>query len=122
MDISTIIKSLDISSVKVFLLRIFGGAEAVYDYIIGKALNAVNTIADAHGETIQSIRTKMATISRFAEKYACLLPDSWMPYAAHLNDCFTAVYDASGDGKITREEVKRIVDSFKIAYADYMAD
>ena len=81
MDISTIIKSLDISSVKVFLLRIFGGAEAVYDYIIGKALNAVNAIADAHGETIQSIRTKMATISRFVGTSAQFTHGSIVPRA-----------------------------------------
>lgn len=122
MDISKIIKSLDISAAWVFLLRIFGGADSVYNYVISKALNAVNALAEAHAEQVQAIRAKMCTISSYAASFANLLPESWVPYANHLNDCFFEVYQAAADNAISYDELNRIVSTFKVAYADYMAD
>lgn len=122
MDISSIIKSLDISSVWMFFLRIFGGKGAVYEYVIGKALNSVNALTLANNDKVQSVREKMAVINGYAVKYAGLLPVSWIPYAEHLNKCFITVYQASEDGKFTTDEFKAIVNDFKVAYADYMDD
>ena len=122
MDVTSIIKKLDISTFKCFVLRIFGGAGAVYEYIANKANNAVNALMLANEDKVQYIREKMALINGYAVKYAKFLPMSWIPYAEHLNNCFLAVYNASEDNRITPEERKLIVDSFRIAYADYMAD
>ena len=122
MDISSILKKLDISSFKVFFLRIFGGKGAVYEYVIDKANTAVNALLEARAPQIQSIRAKMATINGYAEKFAKFLPAAWIPYAEHVNAAFLAVYNASADNRITTDEGKRIVDTFKIAFADYMAD
>lgn len=122
MDISSIIKSLDISTVWMFCLRIFGGKGAVYEYIVGKALNSVNALTLANKDKIQFVREKMAVINGYAVKYTGLLPTSWVPYAEHLNKCFLTVYQASEDGEFTTDEFKAIVADFKIAYADYMDD
>lgn len=122
MDITSIIKSLDISSIKVFFLRILGGSSAVYDYIVGKALNAVNAAIEAHGEQVQTVLDKMRTISLFLSKYERFLPAAWVPYAHRLNDRFMLVYGALIDGRIERKEADDIINDFKITYADYMAD
>ena len=122
MDITSIIKKLDISSIKVFFLRIFGGAESVYEYIIEKALNAVNALGEANADKIQSIRQKMAVINEYAQKYAKYIPAPWVPYADHLNLCFVQIYQATANNNISRDELNGIVSAFKIAYADYMAD
>ena len=122
MDISTIIKKLDISSFKVFFLRIFGGKGAVYEYIAQKANTAVNALLEAKADQVKAIREKMAAISSMLRKFTFLLPDSWVPYAEHINNCFFEVYRASEDDILTTEEGKMIVNMFKIAFADYMAD
>ena len=122
MDITSILKKLDISSFKVFVLRIFGGKDAVYEYIIEKANTAVNALLETNADTVQTIRAKMATISFYAQKYAQYLPAVWMPYAEHVNAAFLSVYKASADNIITTDEGKQIVADFKIAFADYMAD
>ena len=122
MDITSILKKLDISSFKVFVLRIFGGNDSVYEYIIEKANTAVNALLEANADTVQTIRAKMATISFYAQKYAQYLPAVWMPYAEHVNAAFLSVYKASADNIITTDEGKQIVADFKIAFADYMAD
>ena len=122
MDITSILKKLDISSFKVFVLRIFGGKDSVYEYIIEKANTAVNALLEANADTVQTIRAKMATISSYANKYAKYLPAAWMPYAEHVNAAFLSVYKASADNIITTDEGKQIVADFKIAFADYMAD
>lgn len=122
MNITSIIKKLDISTVKVFFLQIFGGAESVYDYIVGKALNAVNAAIEAHGDNVQAVLDKMQTISLFLCKWENFLPAAWIPYANRLNDMFLLVYGALIDGRIERKEADDIINDFKIAYADYMAD
>ena len=122
MNITSILKKLDISSFKVFFLRIFGGKDAVYEYIIEKANTAVNALLEANEDKVQCIREKMAIINGYAIKYAKFLPMSWMPYAEHLNAAFLSVYNASADNIITTDEGKQIVVDFKIAFADYMAD
>lgn len=122
MDITSIIKKLDISGFKVFVLRIFGGKDAVYEYIAEKANTAVNALMEAHGEKVQLIREKLATISRFMEKYIGYLPSIWLPYAKALNTAIYEVYEATADNNISAEERKAIIDKAKLAYSEFMAD
>ena len=122
MDISSIIKKLDISSFKVFILRIFGGAEAVYEYIAEKANTAINALMKVNSEKVQLIREKLATISRFMDKYIGFLPSVWLPYAKALNEAVCEVYAATADNNISAEERKAIIDKAKLAYSEFMAD
>ena len=122
MDISSIISKLDISTFKVFILRIFGGAEAVYEYVAEKANTAINALMEAHGEKVQLIREKLATISRFMDKYIGYLPSIWLPYAKALNTAIYEVYEATADNNISVEERKAIIDKAKLAYSEFMAD
>lgn len=122
MDISSIIKKLDISAFKVFFLRIFGGAEAVYEYIAEKANTAINALMEAHGEKVQDIRGKLATINQFLCKYTDYLPNLWLPYARALNNAIYEVYVATSDNNISAEERKAIIDRAKLAYSEFAAD
>ena len=122
MNITSILKKLDISSFKVFVLRIFGGAEAVYEYVAEKANTAINALMEAHGEKVQLIREKLATISRFMDKYIGYLPSIWLPYAKALNTAIYEVYEATADNNISAEERKAIIDNAKLAYSEFMAD
>lgn len=122
MDIGSIKKKLGISTFKCFILRIFGGRSAVYDYIAEKGLDAVNALLETHAEGVREILAKMAAINGYAERYAKYLPSAWLPYAERLNAALRAVYDAASDGVITSEEGSRIVNEFRAAYCHYMAD
>lgn len=122
MDISTILKKLDISGFKILMLRLFGTDEALYDYIIEKANTAVNALIGQNYGTIQAIREKLVTINGYAMKYQNWIPPAWMPYAQDINDCIKAIYDATGDSTVTIDEGNEIINRFRIAYSRYMAD
>lgn len=122
MDISTILKKLDISGFKILMLRLFGTDEALYDYIVEKANTAVNALIGQNYGTIQAIREKLVTINGYALKYQNWIPPAWLPYAQDINDCIKSVYDATSDSTVTIDEGSEIINRFRIAYSRYMAD
>lgn len=121
MDISSLIKKLDISAVKVFFLLIFNKT-ALYEYILDKANTGVNLLLDARPYDIGKVRSAIKVINGYLAKYYTLLPDAWLPYAIVCNDCFLEVYNATEDGKIVSEEAKAIIEKFQVAYSAFMAD
>lgn len=129
MDITSIIKKLDISGFKIFTLRIFGKEGAVMDYLVEKANTAVNLVLEANAGTVIVIRGKMEAISGFIRRYRGLIPSAWLPYADKVNECLYAVYAATEDCRITADEggeirakIKETVNQFRIAYSEYRAD
>lgn len=122
MDITTILKKLDISGFKILMLRLFGTDEALYDYIVEKANTAVNALIGQNYGTIQAIREKLVKINGYALKYQNWIPPAWMPYAQDINDCIKSVYDATSDSTVTIDEGNEIINRFRIAYSRYMAD
>lgn len=122
MDITQIIKKLDISAFKVVILRLFGGADSVYEYVADKANTAINALMEANGVKVQQIREKLETINAFMQKYIGFLPSVWIPYAQVLNDAIFEVYKATEDNSITKEERVEIINKARIAYSEFVAD
>ena len=57
MDIASIIKKLDISLIKVALLRIFNKS-GLYDYVVDKANTAINMLLAAKATEVKDIVTQ----------------------------------------------------------------
>lgn len=121
MDIKTIIKKLDISTIKVFFLRIFD-KQGLYDYILDKANTGVTMLLESNKDTVASIRSALSKINGYAERFVGLLPMSWRLYAMTANDLLLEIYNATEDNVIVSDEAKAIIEKFRIAYSVYKSD
>lgn len=121
MDITSILKKLDVSKLKVFFLMLFD-KEALLDYVYEKANNAINELLDANASTVQKIREKLAAINGYATAIYPYCPQPWQPYADALNRCLESVYNATADNNLSPEEVTGIINTARLAYSAWMAD
>lgn len=121
MDISTLIKKLDISKIKMFILAIFD-REALLDYLYQKANSAINMLLAANAAEVTAIREKIEYISCYCEKYYEYVPAPWHKYADAINQLLHRIWFATSDNKLVAEETKEIIKEAQIAYSVWMAD
>lgn len=121
MDISTIIKKLDISGFKVALLGLFDKS-GLYDYVLEKAWIAADALLDANADQVDAIRNRLAEINGYAVKYYRYLPAAWIPYAEVTNQALLTLWQATADHTISAEERDRLLHDFTVAYKNYMED
>ncbi len=121
MDISTLIKKLDISKIKMFILAIFD-REALLDYLYQKANSAINMLLEANADTVMEIRGKLYRISCYCQKYYDYCPAPWQKYANAINQLIYKIWFATDDNKLVTEETKEIIKEAQIAYSVWMAD
>lgn len=121
MDVTSLIKSLDLSIVKMFFLRIFN-ASALYDYVVDKANTAANALLTANAETVTRIREKMRVINGYLIRFTDFIPRAWLPYAQATNGVLLELYEATEDGQIVSDEAKSLVTKVQIAYSVYKSE
>ena len=121
MDITSMLKKLDIPWTKAALYAIFSPAK-LYELALDKANTAVNLMLGANAVTVQAVRDKLAVLNGCLVKYRRYLPAAWEPYYSACNNAAKAVYAATADNVITAEERAEIFDSFRLAYSAFKAD
>ena len=110
------------SKFKIIWKFLFGGREAVLDYILDTANSLVAKISDAKQEEVKGYLAQAETILGTLDKYSWLCPQKWLAaYTATLS-AFADVVSAISDLKLTLEETTQIVAAFQTAYAAWRAE
>lgn len=121
MDITSIIKKLDISLIKVALLRIFNKS-GLYDYVVDKANTAINMLLAAKATEVAAIRNRLAQLVDLLVEYSEYIPTPWQPYATRINSLLMCIYAATSDNQIVADETKEIITQAKLAYAEFKSE
>lgn len=121
MDITSIIKKLDISLIKVALLRIFNKS-GLYDYVVDKANTAINMLLAAKANEVATIRDRLAQLVDLLVEYSEYIPVPWQPYAKRINSLLMSIYAATSDNQIVADETKEIITQAKLAYAEFKSE
>ena len=110
------------SKIKIVWKFLFGGREAVLDYILDTANSLVAKIGDAKQEEVKGYLAQAETILATLDKYSWLCPQKWLAaYTATLS-AFADVVQALSDLKLTPDEVTSICAAFQTAYSAWRAD
>ena len=110
------------SKIKIIWKFLFGGREAVLDYILDTANSLVAKISEAKQEEVKGYLAQAETILATLDKYSWLCPQKWLAaYTATLS-AFADVVAALDDLSLTSDEIAKIVAAFQTAYAAWRAD
>ena len=122
MDIKELLKKLDISRIAIFFKALFGGGEAVFDYVLDKVNTAIAALPDATHEQIKSILFKLGKLYETLVTLDWLMPQDWERYYHAVMECIDTVLCACEDEVIDKLEVQKAVKAFQIAYAQWRAE
>ena len=113
---------MNISKLTIVWKLLFGGREAVLDYVIDVANNLVAKISDAKQDEIKGYLAVAQRILKQLEDLTWLCPQKWLAaYGATLS-AFGDLVEALADLKVTAEEIQSVVTAFQTAYAAWRVD
>ena len=113
---------MNISKFKLVWKFLFGGKEAVLDYVLDVANNLAAKISDAKQDEIKGYLAVAQNILKKMSDLTWLCPQKWLAaYGATLS-AFGDLVEALADLKVTAEEIDGIVTAFQTAYAAWRAD
>lgn len=113
---------IKISKWAIFWKSLWGGKEAVFDYLLDLGNSAV---AQLSGASKEGVERAYANIGKVRQAIGCLewmVPANWYACYAAVIRCFDALYDALADGQVTRPELDGLVKEFQCAYAMWRAE
>ena len=113
---------MKVSVWKMLWKRLWGGKEAVFDYLLDLANNCVDRIPGATRERIAEVYGAAVDIRARMDALGWVVPAAWRrSYDAALG-CLDAVLSAVSDGRVDSGELSGVVESFRSAYAAWRAD
>lgn len=110
---------MDVSRIKMFFLSLWGGKEAVADYLLDTANNAVQRLIDGHKEEWDKTYSTLTKVAKFLDCLGWVLPKSWVADYNRVTGCIDTILLALEDGKLTSEEAITIGNQFRLAYAGW---
>ena len=110
-------KTVTISWFAILWKRLWGGKEAVFDYLLDKGNTLVAMLPADTKDTAARIYSAMKTVYEAIDRLAWIIPDKWMPYASSLMSCYAAILSALEDARVTPDELSALVAKFQSAYA-----
>jgi hypothetical protein len=110
------------SKLKIIWKFLFGGREAVLDYLLDTANSLVAKIGDAKQSEVKGYLAQAETILATLNRYSWLCPQKWLNAYGLTLTAFADVVQALSDLKLTPEEVTSICAAFQTAYAAWRAD
>ena len=114
--------NISISKFKIIWKFLFGGKEAVLDYVLDVANNLVAKISDAKQDEIKGYLAVAQNILKKMSDLTWLCPQKWLAaYGATLS-AFGDLVEALTDLKVTAEEITEVVAAFQTAYAAWRTD
>lgn len=113
---------MEISKLKIVWRFLTGGTSGVVEYIFEVANNAVNGLPGATKDKIRRVLDAIDAVLAFAVKYSWLCPERWRADYDVTLDALKTVSKAAEDLELTQEELGRVVDAWKIAYATWSAE
>lgn len=113
---------IKISKFAIVWKSIFGGKEAVFDYLLDKANTAIALIPGATKDRLRKVYKVVVEIRERIDALSWLVPGRWIPYYAGVMRCIDSLIDSLEDGQVSRDEIVQTVDSFQRAYALWRAE
>lgn len=113
---------MNISKFKIVVKFLFGGKEAVLDYVIDVANDFVAKLGDQKQEQLKSYVEQARKILAALEKYSNLCPNKWIKPYMETVEAFSRIVDALDDLKVTPEEIVEIYTSFTEAYSTWRSN
>lgn len=113
---------MNISKFKIVIKFLFGGKEAVLDYVLDVANDFVAKLGDKKQTELKGYLLQARKILAALEKYSNLCPNKWIEPYMETVEAFSHIVDALSDLKLTPEEVTQICAAFQSAYAAWRAD
>ena len=114
--------NITISKFTIIWKFLFGGKEAVLDYVLDVANNLVAKLGDAKQDEIKGYLAVAQNILKKMSDLTWLCPKKWLAaYGATLS-AFGDLVEALTDLKVTAEEISEVVTAFQTAYATWRTD
>lgn len=111
---------MSISGFKVALKFLFGGKEAVIDYVVG-VLNTFLKQENIADKVKDGYKLSMNVLN-YLQKYASWCPKKWEKEYTILIETTSTLTGVFQDGKITTKEINACVEQFQKAYAEWMKE
>ena len=113
---------MNISKVKLVWKFLFGGKEAVLDYVIDVANNLFAKLAEAKQEQVKGYLAQAQKILSTMQGVKWLCPSKWQDAYGETVAAFETVVTALSDLNVTTEEIKDCYAAFKTAYAAWRTE
>ncbi len=108
---------MKVSYTKVLFKYVFGGKEAVLDYILDLANTAVASLSTDNKEKIKSVLEFAKKLLALMDKLTVFCPAKWRGAWQSTTLALAAVVSAAEDLSITPEELTDCTTKFQVAYA-----
>ena len=113
---------MKISKIKLAWRFFTGGREGVLDYALDVANTFVDRLTDAKKDDIGKWLATARRILDTLDALEWLCPRKWRQAYEETVAAFGALVAALDDMKVTREELEKVSDAFKLAYAAWRAE
>lgn len=113
---------MNVSKIKIAFKFIFGGPEAVLDYVMDCANNLADRLPDAKKEDVRGYFETASRTLGTLDAVSWLVPQKWRAAWDATVDAFAALVAALNDMKVTRDELAKVADAFRLAYAAWRAE
>ena len=110
------------SKIKIVWKFLFGGREAVLDYLLDTANSLVAKISEAKRSEVTAYLAQAKSVLSAFEKYSWLCPAKWQNAYTLTISAFADVVAALDDLSLTSDEVTKICAAFQTAYAAWRAE
>lgn len=110
---------MNISKAKLVLKFLFGGREAVLDYVLECANALVAKLPEAKKEDIKGYFKAADKIAETLDNLAWLCPKKWYAAYADTLDACAGLVSALADLEVTKEELAQVSAAFQKAYASW---
>ena len=114
--------NISISKFKIVWKFLFGGKEAVLDYVIDVANNLLAKLADAEQKQVKDYLAQAQKILATMQSVKWLCPGKWKEAYGDTVEAFETVVTALNDLNVSTEEIKDCYVAFKTAYAAWRTD
>lgn len=112
---------MKVSYIKLAMKYLFGGKEAVLDYILDLANAAVANLSAANKEKIKAAVALAENLLGWMDKLLAFCPQKWRGAWHETTLALAAVVNAADDLEVTPEELKDVTAKFAVAYAAWRA-
>lgn len=113
---------MNISKLKLAWKFITGGREGVLDYVLDCANTFADRLADAKREDLKSYLETAHGILCTLNSLSWLCPSKWTAAYGLTLSAFADLVDALDDLKVEKDELAKVADAFRLAYAAWRAE
>lgn len=113
---------MNISKLKLVWKFITGGGTGVIDYVLDVGNTIADRLPDAKKEEVGKYLATARKVLDTMGAVSWLCPKKWLSAYEETVAAFGALVAALNDMKVTRDEVAKVADAFRIAYAAWRAE